>query len=135
MTKSWRRTWLILCGVWLGLHAALHLYMFPFLGYTGICSLMMPFSLWILTSLTTRSRTYLLLQLPPLLYCAAWWLVEPFVGILFSLQWIPCVLMCGDILRCHPSNSLRMRIFLYAVAMLPFAAMVPVLGVALRVTS
>lgn len=134
MKKSWRWTWLSLCSMWLGLHAVLHLLLFPFLGYTVICSLMMPFSLWILTSLTTSSRIYLLLHLPPLLYCAAWWLVNPSAGLMFSLQWVPCVLMCGDILRSHPFNSLRLRIFLYVVAMLPFAAMVPILLTALRVT-
>ena len=27
---------LIICGVWLGLHALLHLLLFPFLAYTGL---------------------------------------------------------------------------------------------------
>lgn len=63
MSKGWRKAWLIICGVWLGL--------------------------------------------------------------LFSLQWVPCVLMCGDILRQEPTHSPRLRCVLYAVAMLPFAAMLP----------
>lgn len=92
MSKGWRKTWLIICGVWLGLHALLHL----------------------------------LLHLPPLLLCLAWWFVAPSLGLLFSLQWAPCVLMCGDILRQEPTHSPRLRCLLYAVAMLPFAAMLPV---------
>lgn len=87
MSKSWRKTWLIICGVWLGLHALLHL--------------------------------------PPLLLCLALWLVSSALGILFSLQWVPCVLMCGDILRQEPTHSPRLRCVLYVVAMLPFAAMLP----------
>ncbi len=126
MSKSWRKTWLIICGVWLGLHALLHLLLFPFLLYIGLCSLLMPFSLWILCSLTERGGRYLLLHLPPLLLCLAWWFVAPSLGLLFSLQWVPCVLMCGDILRQEPTHSPRLRCLLYAVAMLPFAAMLPI---------
>lgn len=125
MSKGWRKTWLIICGVWLGLHALLHLLLYPFLFYTGFCSLLMPFSLWILCSLTERGGRYLLLHLPPLLLCLAWWFVAPWLGLLFSLQWVPCVLMCGDILRQEPTHSPRLRCVLYAVAMLPFAAMLP----------
>ena len=125
VSKSRRKTWLIICGVWLGLHALLHLLLFPFLLYTGLCSLLMPFSLWILCSLTERGGRYLLLHLPPLLLCLAWWFVAPSLGLLFSLQWVPCVLMCGDILRQEPTHSPRLRCLLYAVAMLPFAALVP----------
>ncbi|MBQ5665272.1 MAG: hypothetical protein IKV13_01290 [Akkermansia sp.] len=124
MSSNGHRYMLIICGVWLGLHALLHLLLFPFLAYTGLCSLMLPVSLWILSSLTSRVRYYLLLQLPTVLLCVAWWFAEPALGLMSSLQWLPCVL-AGCALKPTPDKSWWFRALLYIIALLPFAAMVP----------
>lgn len=126
MSSDGHRNMLIICGVWLGLHALVHLLFFPFLAYTGLCSLFLPVSLWILSSLTSRVRYYLLLQLPTVLLCAAWWLATPAAGLMFSLQWLPCV-VAGCALKEMPDKCWWFRGFLYIIALLPFAAMVPLL--------
>ena len=126
MSEDGHRSMLLICGVWLGLHALLHLFLFPFLLYAGLCSLLMPVSLWILSSLTSRVRYYLLLQLPTVLLCVAWWFAAPALGVMFSLQWLPCVL-AGCALKETPDKSWWFRGLLYIIALLPFAAMVPLL--------
>ena len=126
MRSDGHRNMLIICGVWLGLHALLHLLLFPFLAYIVLCSLCLPVSLWILSSLTSRVRYYLLLQLPPVLLCVAWWFAAPALGLLFSLQWLPCVL-AGCALKETPDKSWWFRGILYIISLLPFAAMVPLL--------
>ena len=126
-----RKVLLIICGIWLGLHALLHLFLCPILSYTGLCSLLLPFSLWILTSLTNHVGRYLLLNLPTLLLYLGWWFVHPAYGILFSIQWLPCVWICSDIVTSTPSNSRSFCALLYAIAMLPFAAMLRILFSAL----
>ena len=128
-----RKTYLVLSGIWLGLNALLHLLLFPFLLYTGLCTLLMPVSLWILSSLTTNPRIYALLNIPLGLYTLAWWFATPLSGVWFTLLWLPFALM-GCMLRSKPlpDNSLLLRGILYIVALLPFIAMLPILIFTLR---
>ncbi|MBR3925429.1 MAG: hypothetical protein IKJ58_01540 [Akkermansia sp.] len=128
-----RKTWLVLSSIWLGLNALLHLLAFPFLLYTGLCTLLMPVSLWILSSLTTNPRIYAQLNIPLVLYTLAWWFTTPFLGFWFTLLWLPFALM-GCMLRSTPipGNSKRLNCVLYLVALLPYIAMLPILIFALR---
>lgn len=121
---KWRKLFLITCGVWLGLNAVLHLLSFPFLLYAGLCTLLMPVSLWIICSLTTNLRNYLLLQSVPTLLCVIWWQTTPLLGLMFSLPWLVCILPCGAVLK-QIDQSLSYRSFLYLLALLPFAALLP----------
>ena len=131
MNNTWRKSWLLLSSFWLVMNALLHLLLFPFLLYTGLCTLLMPVSLWILSSLTTNIRVYALLNIPLLLYTLAWWFTTPLLGGWFTVLWLPFIPV-GDALRCHPSLSLRMRGVLYPVALLPYIAMVPLLVFAIQ---
>ena len=131
MSDTHRKSWLILSAVWLGLNALGHLFLFPFLLYTGFCTLLIPFSLWILSSLTTNTGTYALLNIPLILYTLAWWFTTPVLGCWFTLLWLPFILM-GFHLRCHPSNSPALRCGLYLIALLPYLAMLPILASAIR---
>lgn len=128
-----RKVWLLISGVWLGLHALVHLLMFPFLLYTGLCTLLIPFSLWILSSLTTKPGTYALLNIPLILYTLAWWFTTPLMGCWFTLLWLPFIPMIFGGLRSHPSNSPALRCVLYTVALLPYIAMLPILIAFLRI--
>ncbi|MBQ8480638.1 MAG: hypothetical protein IJ503_09690 [Akkermansia sp.] len=129
---SGRQSWLLISGVWLGLNALVHLFLFPFLLYTGLCTLLMPFSLWILSSLTTSTRTYALLNIPLMLYTLAWWFTTPLMGCWFTLLWLPFIPMGFGGLRCRPGNSLTLQCVLYLVALLPYIAMLPFLIFVLR---
>lgn len=82
----------------------------------------MPVSLWIICSLTTSLRNYLLLQSVPTLLCIIWWQTTPTLGLMFSLPWLVCILPCGAVLK-QINASLSYRGFLYLLALLPFAAL------------
>ncbi len=132
MKDSCRESWLIISSIWLVLNALLHLFLFPFLLYTGLCTLLMPVSLWILSSLTTSTRTYALLNIPLALYTLVWWCTTPLMGCWFTLLWLPFIPMGFGGLRCHSSNSLALRCVLYLIALLPYIAMLPFLIFVLR---
>ena len=131
MNDSNRTVLLVGSGIWLGLHAVLQLFLFPFLLHTGLCTLLMPFSLWILSSLTSSTRTYAWLNIPLVLYTLAWWFVTPLMGFWFTLLWLPFIPMAYN-LRRHPGNNTEQRCWLYLVALLPYIAMLPILISCLR---
>lgn len=126
-----RKLWLVLSSIWLVLNALLQLFMFPFLWYTGLCTLLIPFSLWILSSLTHHTKTYALLNIPLLLYTLAWWFTTPLLGGWFTLLWLPFIIM-GNNLRIRPFTGPVLRRVLYAIALLPYIAMLPILIFCIR---
>ena len=126
-----RKLWLVLSGIWLVLNALVQLFMFPFLWYTGLCTLLIPFSLWILSSLTQHTKTYALLNIPLLLYTLAWWFTTPLLGGWFTLLWLPFIIM-GNNLRSRPFTGPVLRRVLYAIALLPYIAMLPILIFCIR---
>jgi hypothetical protein len=132
MKDECRESWLIISSIWLVLNALLQLFLFPFLLYTGLCTLLMPVSLWILSSLTTSTRTYALLNIPLVLYTLVWWFITPLMGCWFTLLWLPFIPMGFGGLRCYSSNSLALRCVLYLIALLPYIAMLPFLIFVLR---
>lgn len=132
MKDNNRKSWLIISGVWLGLNALVQLIMFPFLAYTGLCTLLIPFSLWILSSLTANTRTYALLNIPILIYTLAWWFTTPLLGGWFTLLWLPFIPM-GYNLRRNPCTTPALRCVLYLIALLPYIAMLPILSLYLDI--